>query len=332
MFIYFFAIIRARGIILKKVEEIPSSFLMEIPLSKRQEEIFIKQINLFNDIKEMDISLGDINLDDDGRVLLEEGMLIHGTHFRVPILDNIIKTGILSGQAIGIYEDGETYYCADFHRVTSDMSMKEYSDNFIYRDDRCPFGNGIRGASSLAFIVNPVEEAKELLSYDCYRDGTVESVITKSFTNEAGLLPYHEKLSSILYGVPSNLICGIVLGNKLLEKKEILQLVIRLYPNCFVSTIDGVVIYNPKVDKEYSELIALRAQNYVLSFEKSLVEEKLTQRNNEIRDVQARLRSVVEAMIMECPASSVAPILLENHLSQGSIDSVLESINRKKRI
>lgn len=316
---------------MEKINELPSSFLMEIPLSEEQIAILLQQMNRFYAVRRMDFPQKEFVLDDQGKVLLEEGMLIHGVpRYTVSTLENICKTGILTGQAIGVPEDGETFYCADFHRISRNMSMKEFNENFSYVDGRCPFGNGRRGANSFAFLVRPIDEAKELLAYDCYRDGTKEAEITRSFTNCAGLLSQKEQLSSILYGVPSNLFCGVVLGNRLLEDKKTVELVVKMFPKCYLLTIDGVILYNPNVDKEYSPLVQLRAEKYVLSFQKRLVEDELESTRSEVQSLRANNQQLLHTMIVECPSEDVARILLENRFFQGTMEQVLEYIERVK--
>lgn len=315
---------------MEKITSLPNDFLIEIPLAEEQEHILIEQINRFNELSKKELYPAGLEVDETGRVKLKEGTIIHGTsRFDVDTVDKISNSGILTGQAIGISEDGETFYCADFHRVHKDMSMQEFNESFNYVDGRCPFGNGRRGAKTLAFVIEPREEATELLSYDCYREG-VEADITRSFTNMAGLLPQHDILSSVLYGVPSNMFCGIVLGNALLERKEIIKLMIKLFPDCYISTIDGVVIYNPSLDFNYSEVVELRAEKYVLEFKKKLLEDECARSLNEINELKDKNREIIDAIIAGCPSDMAARILIENNLFQGSYDYVREYVERRK--
>lgn len=57
---------------------------------------------------------------------LPRGTLAHGTVFDLDKMRSIAERGIVSGEMIGIGEDGETHYCADFFRVPEDMSIGEY--------------------------------------------------------------------------------------------------------------------------------------------------------------------------------------------------------------
>lgn len=314
---------------MKRVTSLPKDFLIEIPLNEEQESILIDQINRFNDLREKELYPVSVELDEKGRVLLKEGTMIHGINrFNVDVVDSISKSGILTGQAIGIPEDCETFYCADFHRVSKDMSMEEYNKGFTYSDGRCPFGNGLRGADSLAFVIELREEASELLKYDCYRSDSKEADVTRGFTN--ALLSQHDILSSILYGVPSNMFCGIVLGNDLLEKKEIIQLMIKMFPDCYISSIDGVVIYNPSLDVNYHEAVELRASKYVLEFKKKLLEDELSKSQVELQNIKNKNNEIVNAIIMGCPSELAARILIDNQLYQGTLEYVIEDIERKK--
>ena len=78
------------------------------------------------------------------------------------------ESGIITGQAFGIAEDGETFHCADFHRVKYDMSLANYNDQFPYNDGRCPFGR--RGKFTLAFVLYPDENLKALIFDSIYND------------------------------------------------------------------------------------------------------------------------------------------------------------------
>lgn len=315
---------------MNKISKIPDGFLVEKSLSDEQMELLIAQINRFYELREKNIELDKVKVDDRGLIFLNEGTIIHGiSSFKVGVLENIQKIGIITGQALGISEDGETFYCADFHRVDRDMAMDEFNRGFTYIDGRCPFGNGRRGAMTLAFVINPIKEGKELLSYDCYRD-TINGIITKGFTNERGLLDNNNKLSSILYGVPSNLINGIVLGNKLLENKDVLNLIIKLFPKCYISSIDGVIIYNPEIDMKYSEVVELRASKYVLNFQKKLMEEELARSKSETNKIKKLYDDFIEQVIQNCPEEEVARLLIENKIYQGTMEQVLEYVKSVK--
>lgn len=316
---------------MEKIDKIPEDFLLEGQLSKEQEILFLEQINRFYELKEMELYPMDISVTDDNRVMLKEGTIIHGTSgFSVDMLDSIAKTGILSGQAIGIYEDGETYCCADFHKVSDSMGMNEFNNNFKYTDARCPFGNGYRGANSLAFVIEPREEAEELLKYDCYMEDTKESALTKSFVNIDGLPGNSRNSSSILYGVPSNLICGVVLGNNLIKRKEIIELITKMFPDCYISSIDGVIIYNPSIDKNFNEVVELRAEKYSLEFEKKCLENTIKEKDNQIARVYSEQQKFIDTMILECPSEYVANVLISIYPNIRTVEDAMHFIDNSK--
>ena len=61
----------------------------------------------------------------------------------------------------------------------------------------------------------PDVDVKELIAYDCYRSDSKESDILREFVNVNGLPLVDTSLGfSILFGVPSNFIIGIVVGDK----------------------------------------------------------------------------------------------------------------------
>ena len=315
---------------MNKVTSIPDNFLIELPINKEQERIFIEQINRFNELSNKKIELKSLKRDEKEKLFLPKGTMIHGiSGFNLEKLESIKRTGIITGQAFGIPEDGETYYCADFYRVDKDMSMEEFNREFEFRDGRCPFGNGLRGKGTVAFIIEPTKESEELLSYDCYREGN-NADITRSFTHSAGLLARKEKLSSILYGVPSNLIKGMVLGNKLLERTEIIKLMIKLFPNCYISTIDGSIIYDPINDKEYNEKVELRASNYTIRKQNEITQIELAYKKEAYTKLQKLYNSFIEQVIINCPEEEVIRLLKDNNIYQGTDKQILEYINRVK--
>ena len=189
-------------------------------LSVEQQKALRAQIDRFISLKKLPRKVVDVG----DQIRFPEGTLIHGTSVNEETLTSIAESGIMTGQAFGIMEDGETFHCADFHRVNHDMSLANYNDQFPYNDGRCPFGR--RGKFTLAFVIHPDENLDEIAAYDCYKDGTKESDTTKDFVNMHGL-PVEDKtlVSSILFGVPSNFINGIIIGDNNI-KLEVIKFLI----------------------------------------------------------------------------------------------------------
>lgn len=134
-------------------------------LMPEQAKILREQIDRFKMYK----NTGRKTIDIDKEIILPVGTLIHGTGCVVQNLKSISETGIITGQAFGIPEDGETFYCADFHRISETQSLRDYNDSFSYIDGRCPFG--LKGKKQVAFVIYPNQELKDIANFDCYRNG-----------------------------------------------------------------------------------------------------------------------------------------------------------------
>ena len=96
---------------------------------------------------------------------------------------------------------------------------------------------------------------KELLKGDILNSNNINDVDVKPFVNP----DYYEKFisdrkkkddfftdreSAILFGIPSNLIEGILVGKKYEMDDNILKEIKKLLPNCYVCNLDGKVILN----------------------------------------------------------------------------------------
>ena len=265
------------------VDRIPDNFLIEGELTSEQERIFIEQINRFNELNNVNVDKGNPLVNDNLEVFFSEGTLIHGTsRYDETMLRNISQTGILTGQALGKSEDGETYYCADFHRVVRDVTIEQYNSEFGYNDGRCPFGRRTDNSMAVAFVIVPNDINRELLSYDCYREGTLEADITKSFINYMPLSD-RQKASSILYGVPVSCINGIVVGIKIANDKEKINFLITLFPNSYIVTTFGELIYNPsRGEKLGDEIIDIRLEKISLEYERRLNQKRIGEQNHDI--------------------------------------------------
>lgn len=213
------------------------------------------------------------------KIQFPKGTLIHGTPFNLDTLKSISNSGIITGQYFGIEEDGETYYCADFHKVKDDQTLKEYNDNFPYKDGRCPFG--ILGKDTVALVIYPDKRMDEVTKYDCFNKDTEEGKKTRNLVNENGL-PYDDNniVSSILFGVPSNFINGIVLGDNVINKDNVYK-IIEMYPSVFIARNTGEIIYKYG---DTREMLDIRIDSVQKSIEvDNLKKEKQKLEENQVR-------------------------------------------------
>ena len=309
------------------ISELPCGFLDELNLDNDRKNVLLEQINRFNRLSEIKISNKDIKLDILGNIIFPAGTIIHGTNNCDPDkIASIAKSGILTGQAVGISEDCETYYCADFHRVPNDITVEEFNSWFPYRDGRCPFGS--LGRNSLAFVVQPCEEIEELLSYDCYRIGTKNGDMTNSFTN---FLPMAGNVaSSILYGVPANAISGIVMGDNLFKKSEIVDFISDLFPNSYIISKRGNLIYDPNcISFDSHTITEMRRKNYLNILKIEQLERELKNKDEQIIYEKKQYDKLMQGVIDTCDVELAADVLLATGW-QGTKDSTVSYIERLK--
>lgn len=310
------------------MNRLPDNFLVEGELTQEQLRIFLEQIDRFNKLNNSYSKVCGPSFDINGNLIFKKGTLIHGiSRYSVDKLDSISKSGILTGQAVGKSEDGETYYCADFHRVKVDTSVYDYAINFSSNDGRCPFGNAIINSndvensrkhsehkmdisSSVAFVLTPNEYNRELLSYDCYRDGTRESDITKSFIN---MMPIDDRElgSSILYGVPVCCLEGIIVGGRVLEDKSKIDYLISKFPNCYLISSFGELIYDPsKGDKLGNEIIGLRREKLSLERDKRMMSKEISDWKRGINIFKEQYDNLWNQMLFNCNSEDIANVLI----------------------
>lgn len=314
------------------ITKIPNNILMERELSEEQKKIFIAQINRFNKLSEINRNVNGPYLNLSGNLMFPKGTIIHGTDvFSYEKLDSISKSGILTGQAVGIGEDGETYYCADFHRVKEDITVEEYNSWFHYNDGRCPFGKRADISKSVAFVIVPDDDSKELLSYDCYRD-TKEGLVTRSFINTMPLEDDKDVASSILYGVPVSCFNGIVVGSKIINDREKIEYLISKFPNCYIATCFGDVLYNPnKKEVTMEEFIELSRKVAVNNSFRRLNNKYLSQKDNDIEKLQEENKKLMDSMLKFLNNEDIRKVLMGmgwQSVSDDYIESQRKGVSR----
>ncbi len=160
-----------------------------------------------------------------GEPALVKGTLVHGAIYTPELVEGIKRLGIVSGEFIGIPEDGETSYSGDFFKVPEDMSVQEYmafiskgrqisEKLFVPQPEYNYLPSYKKRTSHIAYLIDPDPRLDELLSQDAYdpKNEAMKKIIhrlpVKDVDSEVG-----KRLSAILVGVPSNFISGMVLGS-----------------------------------------------------------------------------------------------------------------------
>ncbi len=316
---------------MERLKEIPEDFLIQSDLSDNMVKQLLEQINRFYEIQSSIEPKINFELDKNGKVMLKKGTLVHGIGLVNPEkIKSISETGILTGQAIGIPEDQETYYCADFFKVTKDEPMEELNNEIKDNQGRTPFNsNQFKNQKYLAFIIEPREEIEELLKYDCYLDDTEESEIAKKFVNEKGLPLTKETGSSILYGVPSQAITGIVIGSEILEPK-IMSFLIKLFPNCYISSNTGEIAYNPKINKSYDDLVAAKCEIIRLQTEVVKAKQDSERLNKALKRTSESKDSILNYFLTTLSTEMALQAVKDNKLYQGTDEQIIKYIEELK--
>lgn len=200
------------------------------------EQLLVQQWQEFNRVSKLSVS-GNPLLERiaAGNPELPQGTLLHGTTYSPETIKAIKATGILSGEFVGVPEDSETHYCADFFRVPHDMTLKKYQAWITEMEDitgsrikkqrmeRSRLATPLSRNKQITFIVDSRQtEIAGLLQQDAYDEGADPKL--RAIVNDQALLDPHgdkqtRRLSAILCGVPSNAINGIVVSSELTEQE-----------------------------------------------------------------------------------------------------------------
>lgn len=238
--------------------------LIDKPITKAQIKILEDQIDRYNMIKKNKTYCNNKRrVNEKGRIILEEGTLIHGTYFDIDVLRKISKNGILACEILGEPENNETYYCADFFRVPKTQTMKEYYEFCKEKEIVAGFKTDkmetvklpVLSPFSVGIIVNNDSYLQDLLSYDPYRENLeVQGIVNQQELLDTGLYDNRERLAAILIGVPANCISGIWIGDRIRTDKEKIEQLKSLFIKSYIVTNDGSILYTPMPEKEEQQL------------------------------------------------------------------------------
>ncbi len=164
-----------------------------------------------------------------GDTTLPAGTLVHASTYSVEAVRSIAAHGVMSGELFDKPEDSETNYCADFFRVDSDATIKDYCEEItghenitgsslrIQRMERSWVPNPKTRGERFAVIIDPtIPEIEGLLEADAYKPGT-----EKLFEGIINHLPHKkdsskgQRLAAILGGVPRSAIAGVLVSPEL---------------------------------------------------------------------------------------------------------------------
>lgn len=308
---------------------LPSKMVFDRELDEEQLELIKRQylkIAPLGKIK-MDSSQYQLFLDKDNNIILPKGSLIHGTIYDLNKLKSIKKYGLLGGEFVGLNKDGTSYYCADFYHVPHDIRLTDFDNNFKY-NDKLPF-NGAN--DSLAFIIKPTSKIGTLTYYNLYDSKFDNNVMVNSIIEKES----EDNLVSILSGIPSNVISGIIVGDKLLLDNNIINEIKRLFPNSYIVSRLGVIIRDRSnvIKIEDYEDITLKYTREVVN--NKLLEEELQKVKEEKKKEQKEFSKFINSVMNSISAFDQAKILLNfgykkipKHLKDKLTDKELKKLSK----
>ena len=181
--------------------------------------------------------------DENGNIIIEQGDLFHGTRYSEDVIENIANKGLVSGQLLGIEEDGETFFCVDFFKATSNTTA----------DEICKFGKQYtNGANQVVFVINHsnLEGSDamfpDLTDYDAYDETTEKGQKAREFVNVAGLPLDHSTASAILIGVPPCMISSIIVNCEIENDLQKIDFLSSHFPKTtIISRSNGEILRSP---------------------------------------------------------------------------------------
>lgn len=136
------------------------------------------------------------------------------------------------------------------------LDLTDYRDYTIYQNQEQRFlPNKYNNNSTMAFIFSENSQTEKYLKNDIFNirfdKKVIKQIVPKWFYKKYMLTRKFDNYETgrekaILYGVPANLIEGILVCRKIEENKSELNMIKDLFPNCFICNIDGKVLTNRK--------------------------------------------------------------------------------------
>lgn len=261
-------------------------------LDNQQQKLLFEQMQRFVELKESESTNTEYHINEDGKLVLQQGTLLHGVRaWTTDILQEISRTGIISSEfSKGLVEDAETFYSADFWRVDSELTMQEYTNKF-FKDKEGSFLplRRMDKTNKIAFVINSNNpNIQELLAYDAFRDVGDSSKLSRSIISEGHFNRYEcmkDRLSAVLFGIPSNLFSGIIIGKRLLEEMpEKIEEIKKIFPGLYIATQEGELIYEPNKEKSQELPISSDTKKSVENIARTSISRDVQRTSSEIKE------------------------------------------------
>lgn len=216
-----------------------------------------KNIFLYEKTKAM-TGLPQTKKDYNGKLILPEGTLIHGIRNRgilnIEELSKIAYNGLL-GTAFfreQIWTSAPTSVCCWY--IPEEITLEEYYKNYNAPEKKQTQHTIMKTNKETNETVNLKRETSYLPSEPKYGKINADiALIIPPLPNEETILSNAEKLqlhgftnsATVPIGIPSNIIAGIFVSRRLLNDHEELNSLISVFPDKYIATPDGDIIYEP---------------------------------------------------------------------------------------
>lgn len=217
-----------------------------------------ENLQLYSQLSSKVASSADIKISDDGKLILRKGTLLHGIRqFDENVLKSISSEGIIFEGFFGDKGTTMTKGEACFFEVDKEQMMNDYYMSYnhdasgekigetLFRRvnsetkksaalrreaaylprEEAYWNNG--NSNGVAFIINPTTDIQPLLS-------------------QKEKLPLFARGYSIPIGMPSNCISGILVSREVAQDREKLAVIKQYFPDKYITTPDGELIYEPQ--------------------------------------------------------------------------------------
>lgn len=250
------------------IKDFPKDMVFDKELNYEELELIKSEYKKILSINKssLDNNSYQLYLDKNNRVYFPKGTLIYGCEANLNLIKFISSNGILSSEFRGVGCDNGLYYSKLFHRTNRDVLLNDYIKNINSND--LPFNSF---NDKIAFIINPTSKIGGVLYYDLLDSKFDNNPIVRNIVDSDIKNSYSNKeYSLILVGIPSNAISGIVLGDKLLLDKDVVDRIKVLFPNSYIINKDGIII------RDRSNIIKIDDfDNIAYNYTKSIVDNEI---------------------------------------------------------
>ena len=230
-----------------------------------------ENLQLYSQLSSRTASSVDIKISDDGKLILGKGTLLHGIRqFDENVLKSISSDGIVFEGFFGDKDSTITTGEACFFEVDKEQTMYDYYMSYNTNVTENQIGESIyyRTNSETREQVRLRKESGYLPREEKYwkerKDSNSIAFIINPTTDIQPLLAQKKKLQqfargySIPIGMPSNCISGILVSREVAQDQEKLAVIKQYFPNKYITTPDGELIYEPQiVETKREETIGL---------------------------------------------------------------------------